>query len=142
MEANGLRDNDWVTIGGLIAACTLVLTASFIGVLAFAHGRVDGLPGRVPWYLIVGAAVFVATIVLLEGTGASGAEIIVHSLVIGVVGFVLVTLSVEGAVFTVKHPQAVLVSRLPLYFLAASLAATGIGYWGVKHWREFTAQGA
>lgn len=140
MAEGSLGGNDWVTIGGLIAVSTFVLTASFIGVLAFAAGTVTGLTGRVPWYLIAAAVVFVGTIVLLEGVEANGASIIVHSLVIGMVGFVLVTLSVEGVIFTVKRPR-VLLSRLPLYFLAASLAATGIGYWGLNHWREFTADG-
>lgn len=139
MAAGTFRDSNWGRLGGLIASCTLVLTASFVGILAFASGNVEGLPGRIPWYLIVAAVVFVATIVLLEGHDASGGTIIVTAFVIGSICFLGVTLSVEGVIFAVRQPRAA-VSQLLLYFLAAALVATGIGYWGLNHWREFTAR--
>lgn len=139
MDAGRVRESDWVQLGGLIAGATFVLTASFVGALSF--GRVPDLWSRVPWYLIAAAAVFVGTIVLLERHDAPGGTIIVTAIVIGLVGFVAVTLGVEGVIFAFQHPEAVFDSRLLLYFMAAALAATGIGYWALNHWREFTAGG-
>lgn len=126
-------------IGTLIVSCTLLLTAGFIGFIATISGEVGGFESRVPWYLVGAAIVFVATIVLLEVNDATGRTIIVSAIVVSGISFILLFLSVEGLVFTISNPEAVFVSRLILYFFAAALVATGVGYWGLRHWREFTA---
>ena len=127
-------------IGGLIVACTLLLTAGFVGFIAVLEGEITGFGGRLPWYLVGAAVVFVSTIVLLEVNDADGRTIIVSALVVGALSFVLLFLSVEGVIFTVENPYAVVFdTRLILYFFAAALVATGVGYWGLRHWREFTA---
>jgi high-affinity Fe2+/Pb2+ permease len=57
---------------------------------------------------------------------------------IAVAVFVTVTLSGEGLVYAAANPAEVLVSRTLLYFLAAGLVGTGVAYWALRHWREFT----
>lgn len=126
-------------IGALIVSCTLLLTAAFVGFIAALSGHVNGFESRLPWYLVGAAIVFVGTIILLELNDASGRTIIVSALVVGGLAFVLLFLSVEGLVFTIENPSTVIYdSRLILYFFAAALVATGVGYWGLRHWREFT----
>lgn len=126
-------------IGLLIVASTLLLTAAFVGFIAALSGHVDDFAPRLPWYLVGAAIVFVGTLVLLELNDASGRTIIVSSTVVGGLSFVLLFLAVEGFVFTVENPSEVIYERkLILYFFAAALVATGVGYWGLRHWREFT----
>lgn len=125
-------------IGALIVSNTLLLTAAFVGFIAALSGEVHGFESRLPWYLVGAAVVFVGTIILLEVNDATGRTIIVSALVVGGFAFVLLFLAVEGFVFTLEHPDAVLDTRLILYFFAAALVATGLGYWGLRHWREFT----
>lgn len=126
-------------IGALIVSCTLLLTAAFVGFIAALSGEVHGFESRLPWYLVGAAIVFVGTLILLELNESTGRTIIVSSTVVGGLAFVLLFLSVEGVVFTVDHPSTVIYdSRLILYFFAAALVATGVGYWGLRHWREFT----
>lgn len=128
-------------IGALIAACTVLLTASFVGFIAALSGEVHGFDNRVPWYLALAAVVFVVTIVLLELNDAGGKTIIFSALVFGVISFVLFFLGFEGIVFTIQHPDQIFPSKLIIYFFSAALVATGLGYWGLRHWREFTASG-
>lgn len=129
-------------IGGVIVACTILLTGSFVGFLAAIAGELpmQDFNARVPWYLVAGAVVFVGTIILLEINDADGRTIIVTAAVFGTLAFLLVSLGIEGYIYTFENPEDVVVSRLILYFLSASLVAAGVGYWGLRHWREFTAQ--
>lgn len=139
MSAN--RRSFFLRVGGLIVVCTLLLTASFVGVLALLSGDLTNYQTRVPWYLVVGAIVFVGTIVLLEENGARGRPILATAILTAVVMFALVALGVEGLLFTLENPEAVFVSQLVLYFFAAGLIGTGMGYWGLRHWREFSTSG-
>lgn len=130
----------YARISVVMAACTLILTFSFLGILALVSGEVESPTARLPWYLVLGAIAFVAGIVILEGYGASGSEIIITSVVVAFWTFVFSSLTVEGVIYTITHPEEVFVSQLVLYFLAAGLLGTGIAYWGLNHWREFTGQ--
>jgi len=123
---------------GLATASTLVLTASFIGVLSFVEGATAGIGTRVPWYLVAAAVLFTATVVLLERHDASGKVIIGTATISGVIAFAVIMLMIEGLFYTVRYPEEVFVTQYVLYFLAAGLLGTGIGYWGIQHWREFT----
>lgn len=123
---------------GVIGANTLLLTASFVGVLAFVSGAVTDLPARLPWYFVVGAVLFVGTIVVLEEQELPGRTVILTATVVAAVGFLAVVFAVEGVLFAVDRPEALVVSRLLLYFLAAGLVGTGVGYWGLNHWRELS----
>jgi len=124
----------------LAGASTIVITASFIGVLALLEGEFSSLGGRIPWYLVATSLIFLATIFLLEEHGADGVEIIAITAVVTVLSFLLIVLAVEGVNYARTHPDDVFVDQLVLYFLAAGMFGTGIGYWGIKHWREFTGQ--
>lgn len=127
-------------VSAIIIACTAILTLSFVGILAIISGETGATTRRLPWYLVLGAVAFVATIVLLEGSGATGREIIVTSSITAIWSFVLIGLAVEGIRYTLLFPEEVFVSQLVLYFLAAALLATGIAYWALHHWREFTGR--
>ena len=140
MAADADRQSFYARISLIIAASTIVLTFSFIGILAVVRGDVGGMSDRLPWYLVSGALAFVATIVLLEGHGATGREIIVSSTITAFWSFVLIALAIEGISFTIRNPEEVFVTRHVLYFLAAALLGTGISYWALHHWREFTGR--
>lgn len=124
----------------IILTSTFVLTAAFVGVLAIVSGRIDGVPGRLPWYVLISGLIFTATMLLLERNETSGRTIIVTALAIAVLGFIVATFAAEGLLYTIRNPELVVVSQLVLYFFAAGLFGTGIAYWGVNHWREFSSQ--
>lgn len=134
------RRTYYTRTAGLAAVSTLVITASFVGILALIEGEFAALGDRIPWYLVGTSLIFLAMIFVLEEHAADGREIIVISSLVAVLGFVVIALSVEGIRFAYTNPDDVFVSRLVLYFLAAGMFGTGIGYWGIKHWREFTGQ--
>lgn len=140
MAGDPQRGQFYARISLVMGVCTLVLTFSFIGILALLAGEVDAPGSRIPWYLVLSALAFVATIVLLEAAGTPGREIIVTATVVAVWAFLILALSVEGIIFTISNPQDVFVSQLVVYFLAAALLATGIAYWALLHWREFTGR--
>lgn len=133
MERDDLR-----RVALLVAASTAVLTAAFVGVVAAVSGNVHGLSDRVPFYVFGGAVVFVATIVALEDPGDDGVPILTATVGISLLAFALLALGGEGVIYALANPDAVLDSRLVVYFLAAALVCTGTAYWGVNHWREFT----
>ena len=133
-----LREQYFFRTGLLVGLSTLVLTAAFVGILALLRGAVAGFDARVPWYLVVSALVFTVTILFLERHDSDGQVIITTALVVTLVSLITVTLSYEGVLFAVYYPEDIFVSQLVLYFLAASLLSSGLGYWGLKHWREFT----
>jgi hypothetical protein len=122
----------------VVAASTVVLTAAFVGVVALAEGATAGIRGRVPFYVFGGAALFVATLVSLEDPEEGGVPILTTTVGVSAVGFVLLSLASEGVVYAGRHPD-VFGSNLVVYFLAAGLVCTGTVYWGLNHWREFTA---
>lgn len=122
-------------LGAAVAACTLALTASFVGLVAIASGNAIGLGDRFPWYALFAAAVFVAGVVTLETGGKNGRKVLVGSITIAVGGFLLVTLVVEGVLFGLSGAN--LGSHLLAYLVAAALISTGLGYWALNHWREF-----
>lgn len=137
MSANVDRRTFYTRISAIIIVSTLVLTFSLVGILAIVAGDLTATSQRLPWYLVIGAIAFVGTIILLEGHGATGREIIVTATITAIWSFVLVSLAVEGMRYTIQNPSDVFDSQLPLYFLAAALLGTGLAYWGLHHWREF-----
>lgn len=132
------NDNFMLRIVVLIAVSTIFLTASFIGIVSFLSGDITDISTRLPWYLVIGGLSFVGSIILLEAQGSDGRTIIVTSLTIMIVMFFLTVLAFEGILFTIEKPGVVFNTQLILYFFSAALFAVGIGYWGLKHWREFT----
>lgn len=131
-------------LAALVAAGTVVLTASFVGLVALVNGGTPGFDARLPVYVLAMAVAFVGGLVLVEtryGGRADGSATLVTTAAIAVAVFALVSLSGEGLVYAAENPQEVLVSRTLLYFLAAGLVGTGIAYWALQHWREFTGEG-
>ena len=122
----------------LIGASTLLLTTAFLGVLAVVSGGNPGIGGRVPLYLLLASAVFVAFIVLLEQRDLDGRTVLVSTTSIAVATGALVWLVGEGLVYVWNNPGAVIASQLVVYLLAAAVACTGLFYWTLNHWREFT----
>lgn len=125
--------------GSLIALCTVALTAAFVGVLALVSGETGGAVGRLPLYVLASAVVFVATLLAADGTGTDGVTALVRAGVVGVGGFVLLALGIEGINYAVMNPDAVVASHLFVYLLSAAIIASGLGYWSVRNWRDVSA---
>jgi FtsH-binding integral membrane protein len=139
----GLDRAESLRLVGVVGVSTLVLTASFVGLLSVVAGGNEGMSGRLPLYVLVMAVAFVGTIVLAEQRRrTSNARTVITGAgsLAGLV-FVVVTLSGEGVVYAARNPSQVVASELSLYFLAAGLIATGLGYWGLRHWGEFDRPG-
>lgn len=134
MEREDLR-----RVALLVAASTVVLTAAFVGVVALVSGNVHGASSRVPFYVFGGAVVFVVTMVALENPGEEGVPILTATVGVSLLGFALLALGGEGVIYAAANPGSVFGSQLVVYFLAAALVCTGTAYWGINHWREFTA---
>lgn len=142
MAHRGSTDTEYLArVGVLVGACTLVLTASFVGVLALINGS-PGLGARLPAYVLAMAVAFVATVLFTEQRVSDGLDIIATAGAVALGAFVVVTLGSEGVIYAVEDPDGVLASQLLLYFLAAGLIGAGLGYWGVRHWQELVASGS
>jgi len=122
--------------GALVAVCTLVLTASFVGLVALLSGEAPGVSDRLPLYVLGMATAFVGTILLFEAQGVDGRTIMATAGSVALGTFVFLTLGSEGVVHAVENPGQVVASQLVFYFLAAGLIGTGLGYWGIRHWQE------
>lgn len=136
---DGLQERYFVRTGVLAGVSTLIMTASFIGILAVMEGQLTGIVSRTPWYLVFSALAFTGTVVFLERNDVHGRVIIGTAIALAVVSFGLSLLTTEGILYTIDNPEEVFVSRLVLYFFAAGLVGTGFGYWAINHWREFTS---
>lgn len=126
-------------IGVLIVTCTGVLTLSFFGVIALATGGATGSELRVPLYALGGAIAFVAGIVGLDELRRDGVTIIAGAAGLAVVVFAVLLLAGEGLLYVTRNPERVVESRGFLYLIAAGFIATGVGYWGIRHWRSVTS---
>ncbi|MFD1646405.1 hypothetical protein [Haloarchaeobius litoreus] len=121
-----------------VAASTVLLTLAMVGILSFSNGGNAGVGGRLPAYVFAAALAFVVTLFVLDDPAADGVQIIVAVAGISLGVFGLVALAGEGVVYAVEHPGDVFVPQLLLYIAAAGLVCTGVGVWGLRHWREFT----
>lgn len=124
----------------LVGIFTVVLTTNFIGIMAMVTDRASGSTARLPIYVFGAAVVFIAAIILLEMSNYDGRSVLTASVTAALFGFVLIFLGGEGLVFAWRYPSEVLTPQLLLYFLAAAVIGTGLGYWGLRHWREFARQ--
>ncbi len=123
----------------LVAACTAALTFSFVGLVALATGGAGNVGGRVPFYVLGTSMSFVAAILVIDGPRRDGRAVLVVAGAIAGATFVLLSLGVEGLLYSLRNPDAALASRSGLYLVAAGLIGTGVGYWGLRHWREMAA---
>ena len=139
MVRGTLSDRQWVRAAGVILAFTVLLTAGFVGVLRLIQVGTEGTGTRLPLYTLVMAAAFVASIYAFARYGADARTVLFSATGFGVAAFVLVGLAVEGVVYAVTSPGVVFGSQILVYFLAAGLIGTGIGYWLVAYWRDLAA---
>jgi hypothetical protein len=138
---NGPDGQRIARVGGVVVVSTLILTATFIGVVALLSGGNGDIGTRLPLYVLTMAVGFVGVVILSEqryGKRANGRSILGTAGGVALTVFVVVSLAGEGLVFAGNNPGDVVLSELFLYFLAAGLIGTGLGYWGLRHWREFT----
>ena len=132
---------------GVVLASTLLLTVAFVGVLALVSGGNDGVAGRLPVYVLAMAVAFVGAVVAIEGglgqrSRVAGGRVVLTAGAVALAVLVAVGLSGEGVVYALRNPDGVVASEVFLYFLAAGLIGTGLGYWGLHHWREFAERTA
>ncbi|MFB6070793.1 MAG: hypothetical protein ABEJ76_07195 [Halanaeroarchaeum sp.] len=120
-----------------ILASTVLLTSSFLGVLAVITAKTAGFSNRFPFYVLLMALGFVAALFLLERPDFQGTQILVATLGLTVTIFLVVTLAGEGLTYAYRYPEEVFVSNLILYLVAAGLIGSGLAFWSVRHWREY-----
>jgi hypothetical protein len=138
--------------GIAVVVSTVVLTACFVGVLALVRGEIHGAGERFPIYAVAMGIGFVASLIRAErqfgpdepgetardGGGLyDGRAILTTAIGVSSATILIVSLAGEGLVYTLREPTAVLNPQLLPYLVAAGLIATGLGYWGLRHWREF-----
>lgn len=121
-----------------ILVSTLVLTSAFLGALSLLTRSVPGFSSRFPYYVLVMALGFVTALFLLERPRIDGSQVLMATIGLTVTVFVLVTLAGEGLAYALQYPSAVFQSDFILYLLAAGLIGSGLAYWTIRHWREFT----
>lgn len=124
-----------------VAGLTVLLTCAFVGVLAFASPETPDVGSRLGFYVLAMAVVFVVAVVRLDDREREGTTVLSAVAVVAVLAFFLVGLAVEGVIYAVENPGDLVASQLLLYFLAAALICTGLGVWGLRHWREFAGGG-
>jgi hypothetical protein len=127
---------------GAVVASTVVLTASFVGVVSFLTSAATGVGARLPFYVLAMAITFAGTIFFLDEPTADGTRVIVATLGVSVASFVFTALSAEGFVYAIRFPERMLASNLLVYFVAAGLICTGLAFWALRHWREFAGENA
>ena len=128
--------------GSAVVASTVVLTASFVGVVSFLTGSAVDVGARLPFYVLAMAIAFAGTLFVLDDPTADGVRVIVATVGVAVASFVFTALSAEGFVYAIKHTERLLGSNLLVYFFAAGLICTGLAFWALRHWREFAGEGA
>lgn len=139
MVWGSLSDRQWLRATGVILGFTVVLTADFVGVLALVSQPRPDVASRMPLYTLAMAGAFVVTIYGFARYGADARTVLLSATGVGFAAFVLFGLAVEGVVFAAARPDLV-GSQLVIYFLAAGLMGTGIGYWLVAYWRDLVAR--
>lgn len=125
-----------------VIVSTLFLTSAFFGIVAVITGSVTNFEQRLPIYVLLSALAFVTVVLVLEDANEPGAPILVSTLVVGAMALVGFSLAGEGYLYAEANPNEVASSQLIFYFVAAALICTGVGYWAVHHWREFTGSDA
>lgn len=116
-----------------IGVCTALLTASFLGMVGLASGSAVGLVARMPLYVFGGSVSFVGALLVADDP-EDGAVVLARAAGAAIVTFALAVLSAEGVVYALTEPGAVVASHLFVYLLSAAVIASGLGYWGVRHW--------
>lgn len=128
-------------IAVLVVVSTVLLTADFVGLLSLLTGNAANVGVRFPVYVLVMAVAFVVTIVGLARYDADGRTVLSAATGVGVLALIVGMLAGEGIVYAYRAPEAVL-NTILFYFIAAGLIATGLSFWTVNYWRDFTGGAA
>lgn len=120
----------------VVLACTLVLTAMFVGVLSVSTGGMAGISERLPFYVLAMGVIFVAAIVGLDGEIREPLAVLRMAVAAGGFGFAGILLSGEGVTYMANNSGQLLTSQLLFYFVAAGLVGTGLAYWAIQNWRD------
>lgn len=126
----------------LIAACTLALSATFVGAVAVVTGAIDGAAGRAPYYLLAAAMAFVGAVFAFSGEDAPARTVLVGAVGVALACFVVVALGGEGVVWAVTDPGSVFGSQLIVHLVSAALIGTGLTVWLLNYWRELAVTAA
>ncbi|MFW6437298.1 MAG: hypothetical protein ACOCYZ_06665 [Halococcoides sp.] len=137
MQVDRLSMSERGRVVGAVLASSLVLTACFLGIVALLEGQIGTLQSRLPFYVLGAAVVFTVAMFALEDPTDHGVPIVTTTAALSVLGFVLLTFAAEGIYYTIYNPGKVFTANLIVYFLAAGLICTALGYWALHHWREF-----
>jgi len=139
MATSGNRPIDrdvLVETGSVIGVCTVTLTTSLVGLVGLLSGEASGVLTRLPLYVLVSSVAFIVALVVMDHSRYHGRTVLIRALVTGGVGFVVFGLGAEGIIYALTHPEQVVVSHLFVYLLSAAMIVSGLGYWGVRNWRE------
>lgn len=128
-------------LGLVVLASTLSLTASFVGIVALASGAVSGTEARLPLYVTAAAVVFVASILLFEGTRHRGKRALGAAALLALATLFVGGLGGEGVVYAAANPGVVLEVQLLGYLVSAAMLGTGLGYWLWRHWEALRVAG-
>lgn len=128
-------------LAAIVGVSTVALTASFVGLVALATGSVSGTLSRVPIYVLVTAAVFVAAVVLFEESHHDGRRTLLAATLAAAVILFVVGLGGEGVIYALEDPEEAIRSQLFTYLLSAALIGTGVGYWTWRNWETFRSGG-
>jgi hypothetical protein len=127
--------------GLFVVASTIALTASFLGIVGLMTGEVTGLTTRLPFYVLLTAIAFVASIVIFEEEYREGAWVLQLSVLLSATTLILATFGGEGMSYLYQNQEQVVTSQLIFYILSAGLIGTGICYWALQHRSELTRAG-
>ncbi|WP_226012125.1 hypothetical protein [Halomicrobium salinisoli] len=136
---DGLRRTVATRMALGVIVLSVLLTASFVGLLGLISSAPLDVGSRLPAYVLVMGIVFVVGIVRLDTPERDGATVLVAVAGLSVLALVLTGLATEGAFYTALRPDQVITSQLILYFGAAGLVCTGVVIWALHHWREFAS---
>lgn len=121
-----------------IVGSTVLLTAAFVGIAALGSGeRVADVADRIPYYVLAFAVVFILVLWKLDDRHRDGTSILIAVTGIAVGTSILLAFAAEGVAYALADPSNVLERNLIVWFTAAATICTGLGLWGLRHWREF-----
>jgi hypothetical protein len=123
--------------GFQVALFTLIFALATVGLIGLFNGENVGNEQRLGVYVLFSSVLFIITIYYIEKMGKRNAfEVIKVVMAITILGFVLASLSGEGLVRVIRGTEYTL--QMYLYLITGGLVCSGVGYWAIRHWKEYT----
>ncbi len=124
-------------LGFQVTLFTLIFALATVGLIGLVNGENVGSEQRLGVYVLFSSVLFITTIYSIEKTGRRNAfEVIKVVMAITILGFVLASLSGEGLVRVMQGTEYTL--QIYLYLITGGLVCSGVGYWAIRHWKEYT----